>query len=78
MNLAVDGHPAHLLLPFGTEPIIFDTLLFVREACQIRRLVVSRPRLAERGIGVETHCFVLCGFCGVAGAWGTHRMFFWV
>ena len=50
--------PPHLLFPFGTEPIIFDTLLFVREACQIRRLEVGRPRLAERGIRVETH-FVL-------------------
>ena len=56
--------PSHLLLPFGTEPIIFDTLLFVREACQIRRLVVSRPCLAERGLRVETHRFVFgYGLC---------------
>ena len=50
--------PSHLLLPFGTEPIIFDTLLFVREACQIRRLEMGRPCLAERGLRVETHRFV--------------------
>ena len=50
--------------PFGGEPIIFDTLLFVREACQIRRLEVSRPCLAERGLRVETHCFVFgWGLC---------------
>ena len=68
--------PPHLFFPFGTEPIIFDTLLFVREARQIRGLEVGRPCLAERGLGVETHCFVLCGFCGVVCMWGTHRMFF--
>ena len=50
--------------PFGGEPIIFDTLLFVREACQIRRLEVSRPCLAERGLRVETHRFVFgWGLC---------------
>ena len=52
--------PPHLLFPFGTEPIIFDTLLFVREACQIRLFEMGRPCLAERGLRVETHV-ALCG-----------------
>ena len=47
--------------PFGGEPIIFDTLLFVREACQIRRLEVSRPCLAERGLRVESHLALFLG-----------------
>ena len=51
-------NPPHLLFPFGGEPIIFDTLLFVREACQVRGLEVGGPCHAERGLGVETHCFV--------------------
>ena len=50
--------PSHLLFPFGTEPTIFDELLLVREACQIRRLVVGRPCLAKIGFRASTH-FVL-------------------
>jgi len=73
--------PPHLFFPFGTEPIIFDTLLFVREACQIRRLVMGRPRLAERGLRVESHVWLVyvseCVDLNVhSGDWGTHRMFF--
>ena len=55
VSLVVDGHPAHILFPFGREPIIFDTLLFVREACQVRGLEVGGPCLAERGLGMVTH-----------------------
>jgi len=63
--------------PFGGEPIIFDTLLFVREACQIRRLEVGRPCLAERGLWVGTHRFVFVwGIEWHVACWGTHRMFF--
>ena len=47
--------------PFGGEPIIFDTLLVVREACQIRGLEVGRPRLAERGVRVESHVALCVG-----------------
>jgi len=63
--------------PFGGEPIIFDTLLFVREACQIRRLVVSRPCLAERGLRVETHRFVFgWGLCDSRAPGGHIASFF--
>ena len=64
MNRSECRPPPHLLFPFGGEPIIFDTLLFVREACQIRLFEVGRPCLAERGLRVETHCFVFgWGLC---------------
>jgi hypothetical protein len=54
----VSRTPPHLFFPFGTEPTIFDELLLVREACQIRRLVVGRPCLAKIGFRASTH-FVL-------------------
>jgi hypothetical protein len=64
-------------VPFGGEPIIFDTLLFVREACQIRRLEVSRPCLAERGLRVETHRFVFgWGLCDSRAPAGYMTRFF--
>ena len=65
----------HVLIPFGREPIIFDPLLFVREACQIRGLEVGGPCLTERGLGVETH-FVL-GFVVSCACGGRIASFFW-
>jgi len=69
---------SHLLIPFGGEPIIFDTLLFVREACQVRRLEVSRPCLAESGLRVETHRFVFgWGLCDSRAPVGRIASFLW-